>query len=171
MFQNSYQKNQMGNLSACPQGAFQVVFWKNWRKKQKRKKMVQLSAIFRVRLDPYFRYVWLSFATKWCFICNNGRITSLHLHVGLRSSWNLFISNQKFMCFHAQMVPVGALRFSSSLISPSLLCFALGPYGFVTLVCAFVPIHGYLRACWVLLSSTSASSFDFRSIHISVHHT
>ena len=25
--QNSYQKTQRGDLSACPKGAFQVVFW------------------------------------------------------------------------------------------------------------------------------------------------
>jgi hypothetical protein len=148
MYQNSYQKTQRGTSSACPQGAFQVVFWKKMTEQEiQKKKMVQFGTIFRVRLDPYFHYVWLSSATKWCFICDKGRITSLHLYVGLRSSWIFSISNLKFMCFHAQMVPVGALRFSSSFISPSMLCCALGPYGFVTLVCAFVPVHGYLRAC------------------------
>jgi hypothetical protein len=29
MYQDSYQKTQRGDLSACPKGAFQVEFWQN----------------------------------------------------------------------------------------------------------------------------------------------
>jgi hypothetical protein len=76
-------------------------------------KMVYFGTIFRVRLDPCFRYVWLSSATKWCFNCDNGRITSIHLRVGLRSSWIFFHLQNKihvFLCSNYSSWCVEVLR-------------------------------------------------------------
>jgi hypothetical protein len=72
----------------------------------------------------------------WAQICREMRPKDPKMYLG---------AIMKYMAYILIYVMLGAWPFS-----------AANEYDFATLVCALVPVHGYLGASWVLLSSTNA---------------